>query len=64
MTQDDNKYEADSEYRIFLIGDRRSVWNTWFLLKQSGQKHLEVLDMAGNKQAPEQGIHGLCGIQA
>ena len=64
MTQSDDKYEADSQYRIFLIGDRHSIWNTWFLLKRSGQKHLEILDMAGIKQEPEKGINGLCGIQA
>lgn len=64
MTHAEDKYEAGTECRIFLIGDRRSIWNTWFLLKESGQKHLEILDMAGIRQAPEKGINGLCGIQA
>lgn len=57
-TKEDNKYEADRRYEFF--GDKEAIWFLWYtFVKREGKRHVEVFDLAGDKQRPEVGIHGM-----
>ena len=56
-TDSDNKY--DSERHPLVMGDRDSIFTLWFVLKQKGEKHLEITNIHGQVQKPEQGLDGL-----
>jgi hypothetical protein len=60
-TNYDNKYAADSRYEF--LGSRDSIWFLWYQLTAvEGKKHVEVFNLAGSKQRPEDGINGMSDI--
>jgi len=59
-TKREDKFAADDAH--FMIGDRESVFRIWWELKQAGWPHVEIYNMAGTVQQPEQGIAGLRGV--
>lgn len=61
-TKKDNKYDAERRYEF--LGNREAIWFLWFTLKEQGAKHVEVFNLAGNKQSPQDGIHGLFDYSA
>jgi len=59
-TNSEDKYEAENRYEYF--GDRDSMWYLWFTLSNKcGQKHVEMFNLAGDKQQPEKGLSGMIG---
>lgn len=57
-TNDENKYYAYDRHEY--LGDKDATWYLWYnLVKELGNKHVEVYSLDGIKQHPEKGIHGL-----
>ena len=57
-TKDENKYTADRRHEF--LGDRDAIWFLWFTFaKTMGKRHVEVFNLAGDKQRPEDGINGM-----
>jgi len=56
-----DKYMAETYQRHVIYGDAEAIWKIWYYLTQSlGKKHVEIFDLMGNKQKPEEGLNGLC----
>ena len=49
-----------SERCIKFLGDRDAIWFLWYTFtKAGGKRHVEVFNIAGDKQRPEEGINGM-----
>lgn len=62
-TREADKFCADDAH--FIMGDRDSIHRIWWELhKVAGWPHVEVFNMAGEKQEPEKGFSGYTGACA
>jgi len=53
-----NRFDATRRYEY--LGDREAIWFLWYTFtKIEGKRHVDVFDLAGQKQRPEEGIAGL-----
>ncbi len=58
-TTEENKFAAERRHEY--VGNRDAIFNLWFMLTRTlGKKHVEVFNLAGEKQRPEDGVNGLC----
>lgn len=57
-TTEDNKYAAERRHEF--LGDKDAIWFLWYTFsKIEGKKHIEVFNLAGDKQHPENGSNGM-----
>lgn len=55
LTDADNKYEAID--RLEYFGNGRSIWQLWSdQARILGRRHVEVFNLAGERQDPEKGV--------
>ncbi len=63
-TDDENKYDAESDKRCEYLGKKEDIWSLWYLLTQVlKKKHVEVFHINGIKQHPEFGMSGMGDYQ-
>lgn len=54
-TEEENKYAALDSYEY--LGNREAVWFLWYTFARVlGKRHVEIYNLIGQKQRPEDGI--------
>ena len=51
----DSKYDAAARFEY--LGSCDAIWHLWFLLSKTlGKRHVEVFNLAGERQQPQRGV--------